>query len=165
MAAHRWLSLLNFALLLLAAGLKPLEAQTINRSAGRFDALFSSGGKVTPTFTRPDAPALPTSIDVSPAPNGAHQHGGEAGEPERPANALEERLISPAQTASSPAQSWSEALQPPSKAQAIAAVSTRETVPPESVQGAAGSAAAVRPGLSCPPDGAWPAPDETGLWW
>ena len=69
MAAHRWLSLLNFALLLLAAGLTPLEAQTINRSAGRFDALFSNGGKVTPTFTRPDAPALPTSIDGSPAPN------------------------------------------------------------------------------------------------
>ena len=135
MAAHRWLSLLNFALLLLAAGLTPLEAQTINRSAGRFDALFSNGGKVTPTFTRPDAPALPTSIDVSPAPNGAHQHAGKAGEPERPASALEERLISPAQTASSPPQSWSEALQPPSKAQAIAAVSTRETVPPESVQG------------------------------
>src|SRR3954447_2965587 len=94
MAARQWLSLLNFALLLLAAGLPPLEAQTINRSAGRFDVLFSNGGKVTPTFTRPDAPALPTSIDVSPAPNGAHQHAGEAGEPERPASALAERRIS-----------------------------------------------------------------------
>src|SRR3954463_1399322 len=135
MAARRWLGLLNFALLLLVAELRPLGAQTTNQFAGTFDQLFSNGGKVTPIFTRPDAPALPTSIDVSPAPNGAHQHAGEAGEQERPASAPAERLISPAQTASSPAQSWSEALQPPSKAQAIAAVSTRETAPPESVQG------------------------------
>src|SRR3954471_3708132 len=62
MAARRWLSLLNAALLLLVAGLRPLEAQTANRFAGTFDEVFSNGGKVTPIFTRPDAPALPTRI-------------------------------------------------------------------------------------------------------
>ena len=46
----------------------------------------------------------------------------------------QKRLIAPAQTASSPAQSQSEALQP-SKAQVIATAPTRETVPPESVHG------------------------------
>src|SRR3954462_3409100 len=101
MAARRWLSLLNAALLLLVAGLRHLEAQTANRFAGTFDELFSNGGKVTPIFTRPDAPALPASMDVSPPPNAAHQHA-EAGE-QGPAGALEERLISPGQTTSSPA--------------------------------------------------------------
>src|SRR3954454_16522058 len=68
MAARRWLDLLNFAVLLLVAGPRPVEAQTTNRFAGAFDELFSNGGKVTPIFTRPDAPAPPTSIDVSPPP-------------------------------------------------------------------------------------------------
>src|SRR3954465_2771456 len=116
MAARRWLDLLNFALLLLVAELRPLGAQTTNQFAGTFDQLFSNGGKVTPIFTRPDAPALPTSIDMSPPSNAAHQHADEAGEHEGPASALEKRLIAPAQTASSPALSRSEALQP-SKAQ------------------------------------------------
>ena len=133
MAAHRWLGLLNFALLLLAAGLRPLEAQTTNQFAGTFDELFSNGGKVAPIFTRPDAPALPTTIDVSPPPNAAHQHAAEAGEQEGPASALAKRLISPAQTTSSPVQSRSEALQPPSKARAITAAPTRVTALPESV--------------------------------
>src|SRR3954470_6471127 len=74
MAAHRWLGLLNFALLLLVTELRPLGAQTTNLFAGTFDELFSNGGKVTPIFTRPDAPALPTSIDVSPPSNAVHQH-------------------------------------------------------------------------------------------
>src|SRR3954465_4245336 len=113
MAVYRWLRLINFALLLLVTGLGPLEAQTTNRFAGTFDELFSNGGKVTPTFTRPDAPAPPTSIDVSPPPNTEHQRAAEAGEPKGPASAPEERLILPAQTASPPAQSRSEALQPP----------------------------------------------------
>src|SRR3954451_13428077 len=135
MAANRWLSLLNFALLLLAAGMTPLEAQTINRSAGRFDALFSNGGKVTPTFTRPDAPASPTSIEVSPPPNAEHQRAAEAGKPKEPASAFEERLISPVQTATSRAQPRSEALQPPFESQAKAAVATgRQTVSPASLQ-------------------------------
>jgi rare lipoprotein A len=132
MAARRWLSLLNVALLLLVAEQRPLGAQTTNLFAGTFDELFSNGGKVTPIFTRPDAPALPTSIDVSPPSNAAHQHADEAGEQEGPASALDERLTAPAQTASSPAQSRSEALQP-SKAQAVATAPTRETVPPHSV--------------------------------
>src|SRR3954467_5550059 len=34
----------------------------------------------------PDAPALPTSIDVSPPSNTAHQHADEAGEHEGPAS-------------------------------------------------------------------------------
>jgi rare lipoprotein A len=133
MAARRWSGLLTFALLLLVAELRPLGAQTTNLFAGTFDELFSNGGKVTPIFTRPDAPALPTSIDVSPPSNAAHQHADEAGEQERPASALEKQLIAPAQTASSPAQSRSEALEPPPKAQAIAAAPTRERVPPHSV--------------------------------
>ena len=133
MAARRWLSLLNFALLLLVTELRPLGAQTTNLFAGTFDQLFSNGGKVTPIFTRPDAPALPTSIDVSPPSNAAHQHADEAGEPEGPASALEKRLTAPAETASSPAQSRSEALEPPSKAQVIATAPTRETAPPDSV--------------------------------
>jgi rare lipoprotein A len=134
MAVRRWLSLLNAVLLLLVAGLRPLEAQTANRFAGTFDELFSNGGKVTPIFTRPDAPALPTSIDVSSPPNTEHQRAEEAYE-RGPASAFEERRISPAQTASSPAQSRSEALQPPSKPQAIAAAPTgRQAVLPENVQ-------------------------------
>src|SRR3954471_23139592 len=134
MATRRWLSLLNVALLLLVAGLRPLEAQMTNRFAGTFDELFSNGGKVTPIFTRPDAPALPTSIDVSSPPNAEHQRAEEAYE-RGPASAFEERRISPAQTASSPAQSRSEALQPPSKPQAIAAAPTgRQAVLPENVQ-------------------------------
>src|SRR5215212_12202351 len=103
MAARRWLDLLNFAVLLLVAGPRPVEAQTTNRFAGAFDELFSNGGKVTPIFTRPDAPALPTSIDVSPPSNAVHQHADEAGEQEGPASALAKRLIAPAETASSPA--------------------------------------------------------------
>jgi rare lipoprotein A len=130
MAARRWLGLLNFALLLLVAELRPLGAQTTNLFAGTFDELFSNGGKLTPIFTRPDAPALPTSIDVSPPSNAVHQHADEAGDQEGPASALQKRLIAPAQTASSPAQSQSEALQP-SKAQVIATAPTRETVPPD----------------------------------
>src|SRR4051812_29846489 len=111
MAARRWLGLLNFALLLVAE-LRPLGAQTTNLFAGTFDELFSNGGKVTPIFTRPDAPALPTSIDASPPSNAAHQHADEAGEHEGPASALERQLTAPAETASSPAQSRSEALRP-----------------------------------------------------
>jgi hypothetical protein len=49
MAARRWLGLLNFALLLLVAELRPLGAQTTNLFAGTFDELFSNGGKLTPT--------------------------------------------------------------------------------------------------------------------
>src|SRR3954453_11344910 len=56
MAARRWLGLLNFALLLLAAELRPLGAQTTNQFAGTFDQLFSNGGKVTPIFTRASRP-------------------------------------------------------------------------------------------------------------
>jgi rare lipoprotein A len=132
MAARRWSGLLTFALLLLVAELRPLGAQTTYLFAGTFDELFSNEGKVTPIFTRPDAPALPTSIDVSPPSNAAHQHADEAGEQKGPASALAKRLIAPAQTASSPAQSRSEALQP-SKAQAMATASIRETAPPDSV--------------------------------
>src|SRR3954464_12951625 len=104
MAARRWLGLLNFALLFLIAGLRPLGAQTTNLFAGTFDEVFSNGGKVTPIFTRPDAPALPTSRDVSPPSN---TNADEAGEHEGPASTLAERLIAPAQTASTPAQSRS----------------------------------------------------------
>jgi rare lipoprotein A len=135
MAARRWLGLLNFALLLLVGELRPLGAQTTNLFAGTFDELFSNGGKVTPIFTRPDAPAPPTSIDVSPPPNTEHQRAAEAGKQEGPASDLEERLISPAQAASPPAQSRSEALQPPSTPQVVAAVPTqRQAVIPENVQ-------------------------------
>ena len=88
MAARRWLGLLNFALLLLVAELRPLGAQTTNLFAGTFDELFSNGGKLTPIFTRPDAPALPTSRDVSPPSNAVHQHADEAGDQEGPASAL-----------------------------------------------------------------------------
>src|SRR3954453_9880088 len=124
MAARRWLGLVNFALLLLVAGVRALGAQTTNQFAGTFDQLFSNGGKVTPIFTRPDAPALPTSIDVSPPSNAVHQHADEAGDQEGPASALQKRLIAPAETASSPAQSRSETLKP-SKAQAIVTAPTR----------------------------------------
>ena len=135
MAACRWLRLINFALLLLVTGLGPLEAQTTNRFAGTFEERFSNGGKVTPTFTRPDAPAPPTSIEVSPPPNAEHQRAAEAGKPKEPASAFEERLISPVQTATSRAQPRSEALQPPFESQAIAAVPTgRQTVSPGSLQ-------------------------------
>ena len=75
MAARRWSGLLTFALLLLVAEQRPLGAQTTYLFAGTFDELFSNGGKVTPIFTRPDAPALPTSIDVSPPSNAAQACG------------------------------------------------------------------------------------------
>jgi hypothetical protein len=156
MAARRWLDLPTFALLLLVAGPRPSEAQTTNRFAGTFDELFSNGGKVTPIFTRPDAPAPPTSIDVSPPPNTEHQRAAEAGKQEGPASDLEERLISPAQAASPPAQSRSEALQPPSTPQVIAAVPTqRQAVIPENVQAGrriaiSGSFCPYRAGCRCP---------------
>ena len=149
MAAPRWLGLLNFALLLLIAELRPLGAQTTNLFAGTFDEVFSNGGKVTPIFTRPDAPALPTSRDVSPPSNPAHQHADEAGEHEGPASALAERLIAPAQTASTPAQSRSEALQL-SKAQAIATARQGRLSRQKACKGAGGSAAAVRRGMRSP---------------
>ena len=131
MAARRWLGLLNFALLLLIAGLGHVEAQTTNRFAGTFDEVFSNGGKVTPIFTRPDAPAPPTSIEVSPPPNTAHQHAAEAGEQEGPASALGERLISPAHTTSTPPHPG---VKPCGcrKAQAIG-LPRRETASPESL--------------------------------
>src|SRR4051794_7838865 len=116
MAARRWLGLLNFALLLLVAELRPLGAQTTNQFAGTFDQLFSNGGKVTPIFTRPDAPALPTSIDVSSLPNAEHQRAAETYE-QGPASTFEERRM------------------PPSKPQAIAAAPTgRQALLPENVQ-------------------------------
>src|SRR3954469_10206363 len=105
MAARRWLDLLNFAVLLLVAGPRPVEAQTTNRFAGTFDELFSNGGKVTPIFTRPDAPALPTGIDVSSPPSAEHQRAAETYE-HGPASTFEERRM------------------PPSKPQAIAAAPT-----------------------------------------
>ena len=124
------------ALLFLTAGLVPLGAQTTNRFAGPFEERFLNTGKVTPIFTRPDSPAPPTSIEVSPPTNLEPQRAVEAVETNGSASAMEERITSRAQTGGSPGQPRSDALPQPFKAQARTDVPTspRQTVAPGSVQ-------------------------------
>ena len=89
--------------LLMMTGLGHAEAQTTTtRFASTFDEVFSNQGKVTPVFTRPEAPPPPTSIEGGVPPNTEHQNAAGVVEPEGPASASGDRVISPADTTSSP---------------------------------------------------------------
>jgi|SRR5215204_571482 len=130
MAARRLLCLLNFALLLMMTGLGHTEAQTTtNRFASTFDEVFSNQGKVTPVFTRPDAPAPPTSIEGSVPPNTEHQHAAGVVEREGQASTSGDRVISPADTISSPPHLQGKTLRLSHNRQAIEAA-PRQTASP-----------------------------------